>query len=92
MKAATHLFGLMVVGLLTACTPDSAARFQLDRNQMHQNTDQRFAARQDYERAVAEYQACLVQNSEKPDACEDAKNVMDTDAQVLSSVGRATER
>ena len=43
------------------------------------------AARRDYEKAVANYQACLATNPSNPNACEGQRNIMNADAQVLSA-------
>ena len=43
------------------------------------------AARQDYEQAVANYQACVAANPSNPNACESQRNIMNADAQILSA-------
>jgi hypothetical protein len=42
------------------------------------------AARQDYERSVADYRRCIADKSANVNACEALRHIMDVNAQVLS--------
>ena len=48
-------------------------------------TSPTLAARRDYEKAVANYQARLAANPSNPNACEGQRNIMNADAQILSA-------
>jgi len=43
------------------------------------------AARQDYERSVADYRKCIANKSANVNACEALRRIMDVNTQVLSS-------
>jgi hypothetical protein len=49
------------------------------------------AARQDYDRAVANYQTCLAANPSNPNACDGLRHIMDADAQILSAPNISTD-
>jgi hypothetical protein len=42
-------------------------------------------ARKEYDRAVANYKACLDANPSNPNACDGQRNIMNADAQTLSA-------
>jgi hypothetical protein len=47
--------------------------------------DPELAARQNYDRALAEYQKCFAQNAPNRDACEQQRQEMDAAVRVLSA-------
>lgn len=90
--SSRHITAVMLLStMLASCTQQGADRFRAGVNQYRRDTDPRFAARQDYDRAVADYQACLQSNPTNAASCDGQRQIMDADAQVLASVSRATD-
>jgi hypothetical protein len=73
---------LVLSGCAAHAPPEAEAR--LTNPLIAAEMNPQLAARQNYVKAVADYQSCVGANSLNPNACEELRHIMDEDAQILS--------